>query len=74
MDEPISFDRSGTTKSVLDFEALKTRCVNCDLRELCLPVGLIQKDMERLDQIIRKRQRVEKGDLLYRQGSPFTRL
>lgn len=74
MDEPISFDRSGTTKSLLDLETLKTRCANCNLRELCLPVGLIQKDMERLDQIIRKRKRVEKGDLLYRQGSPFTRL
>jgi CRP/FNR family transcriptional regulator len=74
MGEPISFDKTGRTKPLLDLETLKTRCANCSLRELCLPVGLVQKDMERLDQIIRKRRRVEKGDLLYRQDSPFTRL
>lgn len=67
MGEQISFKSNDNTKTLLDLEALKARCGKCNLRELCLPVGLTQKDMERLDQVIRKRQRVEKGALLYRQ-------
>ena len=72
MGEQISFKSNDNTKTLLDLEALKARCGKCNLRELCLPVGLTQKDMERLDQVIRKRQRVEKGALLYRQYDSFT--
>lgn len=44
------------------------------MRELCLPVGLDESDMDRLDEIIRKRRRVAKGHLLYRAGEPFVAL
>lgn len=71
MVERISLEDNDNTKSLLDLEMLKARCGNCNLRELCLPVGLGQKDMERLDQVVRKRQRVEKGALLYRQYDSF---
>lgn len=74
MDESIPFNKMDSTKMMLDLGALKTRCASCNLRELCLPVGLSQEDMARLDQIIRKRRRVVKGDLLYRQDAEFTRL
>ena len=74
MEEPISFSEDGAHKPVFSLDELRTRCANCNLRELCLPVGLSGEDMDRLDRVIRKRQRVAKGELLYRQDDAFLRL
>jgi len=48
----------------------KTSCVNCSMHELCLPMGLDDADMSRLDQIIGRR-RVARGEILYRMNDPF---
>lgn len=58
----------------LSVHDLRTGCSTCSMRELCLPVGLDNDDMVRLDQIIRRRRRVPKGHLLYRAGDPFVSL
>ncbi len=44
------------------------------MHQLCLPMGLDQGDMSRLDQIIGKRSRVLQGERLYQMGDPFRNL
>lgn len=53
---------------------LKIACSNCNLRELCLPVGFAPEDMIKLDGIVKNRRRVKQGDLLFSAGDPFTSL
>lgn len=44
------------------------------MHELCLPMGLGEDDMNRLDQIIGKRRSLPRGGTLYRVGDAFTNL
>ena len=55
-------------------EAFKVACSNCNLRELCLPVGLTDPDLERLDELVAKRRSVTRGDALFRTGDAFQSL
>lgn len=50
---------------------LKTACSNCNLRELCLPLGLSDEELDRLDHLVSARRRVKRGEYLYRSGSTF---
>jgi CRP/FNR family transcriptional regulator len=59
---------------VISIGALKTRCSNCSLRELCLPIGLEQAALQQLDQLVTNRVRQKKGEVLYRAGDAFTAL
>jgi CRP/FNR family transcriptional regulator len=54
--------------------ALKVACSSCNLRELCLPVGLSATDLERMDTLVGARRRVSRGELLFRSGAPFEAL
>lgn len=49
----------------------KAACSSCRLRELCLPIGLDQDGLGRLDTLINRRQRVRAGQHIYRAGNPF---
>jgi cAMP-binding proteins - catabolite gene activator and regulatory subunit of cAMP-dependent protein kinases len=42
------------------------------MREMCMPVGLTQDEMERIDQIVSTRRKVNRGHALFHSGSPFT--
>jgi CRP/FNR family transcriptional regulator len=53
----------------VNVEKLKTACSNCSLRELCLPAGLDQRELESLDKLVNRRRPVKRGDYLYRAGS-----
>lgn len=53
---------------------LKVACSNCNLRELCLPVGFSPEDIDRLDEIVKTRRRVKQGDPLFNDGDTFTSL
>jgi CRP/FNR family transcriptional regulator, anaerobic regulatory protein len=59
---------------VVSIRELKTRCSNCSMRELCLPIGLGQDALRQLDDLVTDRVRLKKGDVLYRAGDPFTAL
>ena len=48
-----------------------TACSNCNLRGLCLPVGLAPADLERLDALVTTRRKVRRGESLFRRGEPF---
>ena len=55
-------------------ETIKVACSNCNLRELCMPIGFNQDDMQRLDEVVATRRRVKQGELLFSNGDPFTSL
>ena len=58
----------------LRLEPFKVACSSCNLRELCLPVGLSDPDLERLDELVAKRRSVTRGDALFRTGDAFQSL
>lgn len=49
-------------------------CSQCNLRELCLPVGLTPEELERLDHLVSLRRSVRKGEALFRSADPFSSL
>lgn len=53
---------------------IKVTCSNCNLRELCMPVGLSDEQMNRIDQVVEVRRKVKRGATLFRNGEPFTSL
>jgi CRP/FNR family transcriptional regulator, anaerobic regulatory protein len=55
-------------------DTFKVACSSCNLRELCLPVGLGRPDLERLDTLVATRRTVGRGDTLFRSGDPFQSL
>ena len=55
-------------------EPFKAACSSCNLRELCLPLGMSPEQMERLDAMVATRRSVARGDALFRSGDAFTAL
>jgi len=51
---------------------MSPRCSTCSLGQLCLPVGMSQQDLEKMDTLVQDRVRVRKGETLYRLGDPLT--
>lgn len=58
----------------LDSHHLKSACSNCSVLELCLPLGLSDQEIERLDTLIVQRVKVKKGAALYRTDDPLRSL
>jgi len=50
---------------------LKSACASCSVLELCLPLGLNDSEVKRLDDLIVQRVKIKKGNTLYRQGDPL---
>ena len=55
-------------------EPFKVACSSCNLRELCLPVGLNRENLERLDSLVATRRTVPRGGALFRAGESFQSL
>jgi len=49
----------------------KVACSSCNLRELCLPIGLSRPDLDRLDGLVAQRRTVPRGQALFRSGEAF---
>ncbi len=49
----------------------KLLCENCQAASLCLPVGLDQAEFSSLDQLIKRRIQLERGEHLIQQGQAF---
>ncbi|MBF8178833.1 MAG: fumarate/nitrate reduction transcriptional regulator Fnr [Burkholderiaceae bacterium] len=63
-----------STDPALTVNALRASCSTCSMHQLCLPMGLGENDMDRLDKIIGRRRKVARDDYLYRMGDAFTNL
>jgi CRP/FNR family transcriptional regulator len=55
-------------------ETIKVACSNCNLRELCMPMGFDKSEMQRLDDVVATRVKVKQGSNLFCHGDPFTSL
>lgn len=55
-------------------DLFKVACSNCNLRELCLPVGLSPDEMSHLDRLVATRRNIARGDTLFRSGDSFQSL
>lgn len=53
---------------------IKIACSNCNLRELCMPLGLTELQLQRIDKVIAVRHKIKRGHTLFRSGEPFTSL
>ena len=58
----------------MNSSSIKVACSNCNLRELCMPVGLSEQDMSRIDEVVATRRKVPRGDNLFRNGDKFSSL
>ena len=63
-----------STSTVVDLASLRSVCQQCGIYRLCLPMGLSTGDMDQLDNIIKRRRPLEKGEHLYREGEDFNSL
>jgi CRP-like cAMP-binding protein len=70
MDQPLSF----APGPALKLGVLKASCSACSMHQLCLPMGLDDADINRLDQIIGRRRRLARDERLYQMGEPFRNL
>ena len=55
-------------------QAIKVACSNCNLKELCLPIGLSPGELERIDEIVAGRRTIKRGTTLFRNGEKFSNL
>ncbi len=55
-------------------QTIKVACSNCNLRELCMPIGLSREELERIDDVVASRRTIKRGATLFRTGEKFTSL
>jgi CRP/FNR family transcriptional regulator len=58
----------------MNTNSIKVACSNCNLRELCMPMGLNDAEMQRIDDVVATRRKVARGDNLFRNGEKFNAL
>ncbi|MBO9535454.1 fumarate/nitrate reduction transcriptional regulator Fnr [Herbaspirillum sp.] len=68
---PSALPRSAPGATV---QALRASCSACGMHQLCLPMGLDQGDMQRLEQVISRRRKVRRDETLYRVNDKFDML
>ena len=49
-------------------------CSNCNLRKLCMPLGLSNTELDRFEEIVQTRRKIKKGDALFLYGDKFSNL
>ncbi len=62
------------TATAVNLARFKATCRECNLRERCLPLGLNESERAALEDIIRSRRALKKGETLYRFGDPLRSL
>jgi CRP/FNR family transcriptional regulator len=57
---------------VASIQVYNANCAECGLKKLCFPIGLDSSEVERLDQIVKRKSPLQKGDSLFVQGAAFS--
>ncbi len=60
-----------TENTAIHTPTLKAACSQCNLQELCLPVGLNHDEIDRLDNLVGDRRKLKRGEHLYRAEDHF---
>ena len=55
-------------------QLVKLACSNCNLRELCLPMGMNEEEIERIDELVATRRKIKRGASLFSNGERFASL
>jgi CRP/FNR family transcriptional regulator len=55
-------------------QSIKVACSNCNLRELCMPLGLTASELDKIDDVVASRRKIKRGDTLFRNGEKFSSL
>lgn len=57
--------------NAVKLDQIKVACKDCNLFQLCLPVGIDAQELEELDNIIKRRRPVKRGEHLFHVGDAF---
>lgn len=55
-------------------QSFKVACSNCNLRELCMPMGLSPAELQYVDDVVASRRKVKRGHALFSNGDAFNAL
>ncbi|MBD8527202.1 helix-turn-helix domain-containing protein [Pseudomarimonas arenosa] len=58
-----------STSKVINLNSLRKSCGQCSLQELCLGGGVTSHDLETLEDLVKNRRPLQRGDALYRAGA-----
>jgi CRP/FNR family transcriptional regulator len=58
--------------NVLDLTQLRLGCAHCSLQQLCLPAGIASSDLPRLEEIVRRKRPIQRGERLFRIGQDLS--
>ncbi len=67
-------DGAGDTAAIDTLQTIKVACANCNLRELCMPLGLTQEELDRIEDMVASRRKIKRGTTLFRNGDRFNNL
>ncbi|WP_337815492.1 fumarate/nitrate reduction transcriptional regulator Fnr [Acidihalobacter sp.] len=56
---------------MITLQGFSRACADCQLQDLCLPIGICRSDVARLDQIINRKRPLQRGAALFNQGDQF---
>ncbi|MBI1424013.1 MAG: fumarate/nitrate reduction transcriptional regulator Fnr [Gammaproteobacteria bacterium] len=59
------------SQTLIDIAALQHVCEQCGIYKLCMPAGLGSGDLDALDNLIKRRRPLERGQHLYESGDDF---
>ena len=51
---------------------LQSACSQCNLQELCLPIGLSEAELSLVDSLVDERRKIARGEAIFRAGDRFT--
>ena len=72
MDKILSLETS--PHNHLDISHIKSSCATCSLRELCLPVGLNEQEIQILGDVVSHKRKIQRGGYLHHTGTKFQSL
>lgn len=55
-------------------KSIVVACSKCNQRELCMPAGLNEAELRRIDELVAHRRSIKRGSTLFRNGEAFTSL
>lgn len=58
----------------LNLRQLRSACSVCSLRELCLPAGLEQREIDAVDRLVNRRRPIARKEYLFRSNTPLQSL
>lgn len=69
-----SVDGAADVAAIPTLQTIKVACANCNLRELCMPLGLTQDELDRIEDMVASRRKIKRGTTLFRNGDRFNNL